>query len=594
MTAFGINPLVDDHYPLANNYWSDLLFETGQFDFKSSPTVELTHGWITKMQPGASYTYSYGRLRSKLGPSKPRPYQFYWRGMGTHDLEVTITQRGLAASHEWQGLVPVDNPPEITLDPSLPQFITIRNPTTAVWTGEFRFGIAEDDKLTSPAFRAWCQANQITAGRLMDLQRVKYAEQDHKILDISYPTAHGDWRGDFAGITLSQALQVARECGWSHVWVCVPPGMPAAVLVAALANYDGCPAVTLEHGGNEIWNRGASQKCGTYYLRRAEQAWGIFSGTPGAPQDFSQPGWVLADDKIAYTPSGQMWPDKLKQMARDAGRSDPILLSNEAAYAMAAVDMGLALAQMAQAFDFDDAERCFVNKHGVRIYNAMGGQNGNARFTENILKVFVEALPSMAWQAIQGHFTGFAYAPYLAYQYVTRALPNHAADPANPTDAEFWAAAEEGWQTALDLYRQNVAAQPPGWRASVYEWGLSFIDGRDGRTGDWWTSKRFTVHGEAMLLKMAADLAAEKPWAAMIYGQGITGEEYAPGQPYGQGFWSVLPSWDTVSDLYKEIGAKFAPAPIDPPIDPPDPQPDEWADRLARIRADLDWLEANR
>lgn len=37
MTAFGVNFLVDDHYPLANNYWSDLLFETGQFDFKSSP-----------------------------------------------------------------------------------------------------------------------------------------------------------------------------------------------------------------------------------------------------------------------------------------------------------------------------------------------------------------------------------------------------------------------------------------------------------------------------------------------------------------------------------------------------------------------------
>lgn len=73
--TFGANLLVDDHYSIANNYFSDLLFETGQFDFVSTPDVTLTDGWITRMAPGASYTYAFGRLRSKLGPSKPRPYQ---------------------------------------------------------------------------------------------------------------------------------------------------------------------------------------------------------------------------------------------------------------------------------------------------------------------------------------------------------------------------------------------------------------------------------------------------------------------------------------------------------------------------------------
>lgn len=47
--TFGINPLVDDHYFIGNNFWSDLLFETGQFDFVSTPDVTLTDGWITRM-----------------------------------------------------------------------------------------------------------------------------------------------------------------------------------------------------------------------------------------------------------------------------------------------------------------------------------------------------------------------------------------------------------------------------------------------------------------------------------------------------------------------------------------------------------------
>lgn len=577
--AIGANLLVDDHYSIANNYFSDLLFETGQFDFVSTPDVTLTDGWITRMAPGASYTYAFGRLRSKLGPSTPRPYQFFWRGMAMHDLEVTIVQRGVVAKPEWQGLVPVNNPPPVTLDPSLPQFIIIRNPTMAEWIGEFRFGIAEDDKFTSPAFRAWSAAQGLTGARLMDLQRAKYAEQDHKVRDVSYPTMHGDWRGDFAGITMSQGLQMARECAWDHVWLSVPPGMSPAVLVALLDKADGIQAVTIEHGGNEIWNRGASQKCGTYYLNRAHQTFGTFAGTPGGVLDYAQPGWVLEDDAIAYTPSGQMWPDKLKQQARDAGRVDPILLSNEAAYVMAMQDAAGCIAAMLPAFQWDAVERCFVNGHGVRIFNTMGGQNGNARFVDNIVKVFAEALVPQDWQAVLDYFTGFAFAPYLAYQYVTQALPAHARAPNEPTNAEFWTAAEAGWQRALGLMLGNVVAQPAGWRFGVYEKGLSFIDGRDGRPADWWTAKRFSVDGDLMNIKMAADLSDERPWASMVYGMGITGEEFKPGQAYGQGFWSILPSWDSQSDLLqKMIAAYDAPVidpPINPPIDPPDPQPGE-------------------
>jgi len=566
--TFGANMLVDDHYAIANNYFSDLLFETGQFDFVSTPDVTLTDGWITRMAPGASYQYAFGRLKSRLGPSRPRPYQFFWRGMALHDLEVTIVQRGTVATPEWKGLVPVNLPPQVTLDPSLPQFIIIRNPAAVEWVGEFRFGIAEDDKLTSPAFRAWSAAQGLTGARLMDLGRAKYAEQDHKLRDIAYPTMHGDWRQDFAGITISQGLRMAAECAWQHVWLSVPPGMSPAVLVASLANYSGCPAVTLEHGGNEIWNRGASQKAGHYYLNRAHQAWGTFTGTPGDPQDFTQAGWVLDDDDIAYTPSGQMWPDKMKNEARKTGRVDPILLSNEAIYVMAMQDAAACLREMVLAWTWNSAERCFVNKHGVRIYNTMGGQNGNPRFVENIVKVFAEAMTPLDWQLVQDCFSGFAFAPYLEYQQVTKALPPHARDPNEPTNAEFWTAAETTWQRALGLMRGNVAAQPAGWRHAVYEFGLSFIDGRDNRSGDWWTAKRFSVDGDLMNIKMAADLAAEGPWAAMVYGMGITGEEYVPGQAYGQGFWSILRSWDDQSDLLREMIAAYDP-PVDPPIDPP-------------------------
>lgn len=567
---FGLNFLADDHLPKHNAFFGDLLFATGRRDFDSTPGVDTQNGWIVSMEPGAEFRYVFGNVQSKLWPDPQRDFHFFWRGTASHDLEVTIVQNGPTGNPEWRGMVPVNNPPTVTIEPHRAQYIIIKNKAALPWTGRFEFGFAEGPEFTSKAFRDWCKRHQITGARFMDLQRAKYAEQSHLVTNTPHATMHGDWRGDFQGITVSQALLMATECEFDHAWVCVPPGMQATTLIAALDHFSGVPFVTLENGGNEIWNRGASQKAGHYYLARAHATFGTFAGIPGGTLDLTQPGWVLADDKIAYTPAGQMWPDKLKAM-----RPEPILTSNEAAYAMAMVDAAAILEAMTEAWDFDATERCFINRHGVRIYNTMGGQNGDARFVQNIVKVFAATMPEYNWRIVQDHFTGFSFAPYLAYQYVTAALPDHLKAPGEPTDAEFWAAAEAGWQRALNLYRGNVAAQPTGWRHAVYESQLSFVDFRDGRAGDWWTAKRNSVHAEAMLLKMAEDLAAEGPWAAMIYGQGITSDEFKPGQAYGQGWWSVLPAWDTVSTLYAELGAKFAPPPVvGPPVTgPPDPEP---------------------
>ena len=93
-----------------------------------------------------------------------------------------------------------------------------------------------------------------------------------------------------------------------------------------------------------------------------------------------------------------------------------------------------------------------------------------------------------------------------------------------------------------------------------------------------------------MNIKMAADLAAEGPWAAMVYGQGITGEEYKPGQAYGQGFWSILPSWDSQSDLLQKMIAAYDPPVIEPPIDPPIDPPVDPVDEREAIALELEAL----
>jgi len=565
---FGLNFFADDHLPNHNAIFGDLLFATGRHDFDSTPGVETQNGWIVSMEPGAEFRYVFGNVQSKLWPETKRDFQFFWRGIASHDLEVTIVQNGPNGNPEWRGMVPVNNPPVVTIEPHRAQYIIIKNKGSLPWTGRFEFGFAEGPEFTSKAFRDWCQRHQITGARFMDLLRSKYAEQSHLVTNTSAVTMHGDWRGDFQGITVSQALLMATECKFNHAWVCVPPGMQAATLIAALDDFSGVPFVTLEHGGNEIWNRGASQKAGHYYLARAYDKFGTFAQSPDGSYDFSQPGWVAANDAMLRA-NPSIWRD-----AAAAGRSDPILWTNAAGYSVAMEDVSEFLWAMVPTWAWDDAERCFVNRHGVRIYNTMGGQNGWNRFTEDLMQVLSKTLTPDDVTVLEDYFTGLSFAPYLAYQYVTAALPDHLKAPGEPTDAEFWAAADEGWQRALGLYRGNVAAQPAGWRHAVYEWQLSFVDGRDGRSGDWWTAKRNSVHAEAMILKMAEDLAAEGPWAAMIYGQGITSEEFKPGQSYGQGWWSVLPAWDTVSTLYAELGAKFAPPPVvEPPITEPEPPP---------------------